>query len=657
MRNKKKRTLPKENLHSLGERATATIKNLVPISLPVSTFPATFDLREEGRVTPVHDMVACGSCWTTAAIGCLESFLCPHENWDFSEDHLQIKMIGSCSAGASHVLATNYLVSWLGPVREADFDYQNPSTPTVVKHCQKVYFLPVREDALDNGWIKYAITYFGGVYSDISSTGLASYEHNTYYDPHDSIVHAIVLVGWDDNMPKELFTNHDHINDEMVTPPGNGAFIARNNKGTDFGEGGYYYISYYDASVTSGATVFTADKKSNYSHIYQYDLRGMDSLLCVLEYAANIFTATDDDELVAVGFYGFELPGEIKIEIYVNPGQGPVDSSGPDATVYTTLPMNGFYTVELPQRINLNAGQKFSVVLSTSDPNGFNVSLDNQQGGIGHLVQPGQCYIKWKDEFGEIYPQGWTDLTTYKEDASLCIKAYTKSFSYTLPGVNTSIIKDFDNDFVMLEVTNTSSKDISIKPLVRAYAKKGNRLILPAQYALAGRKKIKLQEGIVKIAAGQTVKVLTAAFNAKTYQKMEYSLEVYDVTKDMYVRIVDWTHVGIVKSRPKVVSTTPTSNQQINYPSLDRITVTFNKNIKMGPNFHNIKVTSPIDFKFVFCSIEVDALIINTVGPLAPRQLGGVQWTVKIPKDAVLDMNGNSLAKDYSWNFTTIGVN
>ena len=59
----------------------------------------------------------------------------------------------------------------------------------------------------------------------------------SYYMPDSKgMNHDIVVVGWNDTYSRYNFKN---------TPPGDGAFIIRNSWGPDWGEDGYFYLSYY----------------------------------------------------------------------------------------------------------------------------------------------------------------------------------------------------------------------------------------------------------------------------------------------------------------------------------------------------------------------------------------------------------------------------
>ena len=78
--------------------------------------------------------------------------------------------------------------------------------------------------------------------------------------------HDSVIVGWDDDYPKENF------NMELE---GDGAFICTNSWGENFGDQGYFYVSYYDTNIGVHNIVYTGiEPTDNYDNIYQSDLCG-----------------------------------------------------------------------------------------------------------------------------------------------------------------------------------------------------------------------------------------------------------------------------------------------------------------------------------------------------------------------------------------------
>ena len=100
----------------------------------------------------------------------------------------------------------------------------------------------------------------------------------------------MVIVGWDDSYSK------DNFNTDLE---GDGAFICQNSWGDNFGENGFFYISYYDTNIGTHNVVYTdIENTDNYDHIYQSDLCGWVGQLGYNKdsiYGANVFTAEGNE--------------------------------------------------------------------------------------------------------------------------------------------------------------------------------------------------------------------------------------------------------------------------------------------------------------------------------------------------------------------------
>lgn len=194
---------------------------------------------------------------------------------------------------------------------------------------------------------------------------LSSKPHTTIQKPQHNINngtersnHAVLLVGWDDSYSKDNF---------LITPPGDGAFILKNSWGTDFGDEGYLYISYYDTQFVRGypAIGVIVNNTVSYNKNYQIDITGMDkyeNFNLSQVYYANEFEALGNDLIAAVGTY-FSSSGEkYEISIYVN-----------DILKHTqngTSAFGGFSTVKLNNYIPVTEGDIFRAVIK-----GVNVPL------------------------------------------------------------------------------------------------------------------------------------------------------------------------------------------------------------------------------------------------------------------------------------------
>ncbi len=301
-----------------GPQAVSYARGMrVPSARLFGSLPASYDLRSLGRVTSVKDQGQHGACWTFASLGSLESFLMPSQNLNFSEDNMALTHGFDHSGdiynrGGNYFMSTAYLARWSGPVYESDDaygDYFTPSGLTARKHVQEVDWLPSRASATDNDNIKNAVMQYGGgavaYRAEGNSWGSAYYNastHSYYYNGSGVQNHGVLIVGWNDNYAASNFA---------TTPPGDGAFIVKNSWGTGWGDGGYFYLSYYDTVL--GYQMFpavfqNAESTSNYSNVYQYDPLGYcaawgDAISGDAWWGANVFTATSASLLKAVGFY------------------------------------------------------------------------------------------------------------------------------------------------------------------------------------------------------------------------------------------------------------------------------------------------------------------------------------------------------------------
>ena len=92
--------------------------------------------------------------------------------------------------------------------------------------------------------VKYHIMKYGALKASISMiTG--KNKKDVYCDGKDCYIdHDITIIGWDDNYPKENFERND-----AELPKNNGAYLAQNSYGEDWGDNGRFYISYEDVFV------------------------------------------------------------------------------------------------------------------------------------------------------------------------------------------------------------------------------------------------------------------------------------------------------------------------------------------------------------------------------------------------------------------------
>ena len=432
-------SIPTEPDPSLDGHQTGAIPSPIDlsyisdISVPrASSFSSYYDLRTLNRVTTVKDQGTAGTCWAFASYGSLESYLKPGEDWDFSENNMKNLLSSAYSEGfdrspddgGNRLMATAYLTRWSGPVQESDDPYStfsgtSPEGLSIKKHVQDVIFLPNRAGPLDNEAIKWSVQNYGAVY-----TTMYYYNNSTYYSPANfsyyfngtsDINHAVAIVGWDDFFDRNNFSE---------VPPGDGAFIVKNSWGPDWGDKGYFYISYYDSYAGNGSSIFTAENLDNYEYIYQYDPFGWVTSLGYtnpIGWCANVFTANSEEVLKAVSFYTTDSNSNYEIYIYTNLSSGPTNQAGPVFSKNGTCLTAGYHTIPLDSEVRLNTGQKFSVVLKLTNPAyRYTIALEKPKDNWSSKARAnsGESFISSSG-------LTWTNVNTSYPNSNVCIKAFT----------------------------------------------------------------------------------------------------------------------------------------------------------------------------------------------------------------------------------------
>jgi C1A family cysteine protease len=399
-----------------------------PISFAkYQTLPASYDLRALGKLTAVRDQGNCGSCWAFGTIASMESILLPGETRNFSENNLK-NLHGfdpSPCAGGNGYMSSAYFARWSGPVDETSDPYQptdintSPAGLPPVKHAQNMMFLPPRATFTDNDLIKQTIMTYGAVstsfYWSNSYYNTANYAY--YYPGTNNSNHLVAIVGWDDNFDKNKFP---------TAPPANGAFLMRNSWGSSWGQGGYFYISYYDNTIAKSESVafVGTEATANYGRVYQYDPLGwVDSWGYAgseSAHFANVFTATATENVTAVSLYIASANSPYTIKIYTNVASAP--STGTLAGTTTgTSPVPGYQTIQLAAPISVTSGSKFAVAVQLQTP-GYSYPIPTEEALAGYssaaVAHAGESFVSSDGV-------NWYDFNASSSTANVALKAFT----------------------------------------------------------------------------------------------------------------------------------------------------------------------------------------------------------------------------------------
>lgn len=492
------------------------LKELTPYNIPESessaaprarmALPTAYDSRNSGYITSVKDQNPWGACWAFAFQGTLEASLIK-DGWsaglDLSEQHLgyftyyrtadlfgntagdQVQIYlrqnvdkGYLDFGGNAQWAVMAMSSWTGAADESVSVYPRntasirPLNNAVAYqdkvHLQNAKWVGTRDRTTMKQWIlNYGASYISMVYeSPFFNRNTAAYNYQGY----GNMNHAVTLVGWNDTYSKDNFP-------EGCKPINNGAWLAKNSYGSSWGDRGYFWISYEDNYLNrsdSYAFVMEGEAADNYDHIYQYDGTIYDGYVRIQNgySAGNIYktaSANANGEILEAVSFMSETPNlSYKIQIYrnvrdqTNPTIGvPVFTSEQTGNVS----YSGYYTIPLNEKVHLDKGERFSVVITFTNRSGTNVLLHIDKSDtsysdmhITNHTEAGQSFVGNKN--GNVWYDG--DQQGY----SVRMKAFTSKAAVPNPRPRVTLLERINLNKTNLTINKngTSTLRVSYSP-------------------------------------------------------------------------------------------------------------------------------------------------------------------------------------------------
>ena len=391
------------------------------------SLPASYDLRERGRVSAIRNQGAYGTCWAFGALTAMESALLPEDFYLFSVDHMSMSNSFHMTQydGGEYTMGMAYLAAWQGPVHEKDDPYGDGKTDgslKAVKHVQEMRVIASK----DISAIKEAVFKYGGVQTSFYNSLSNAFASSPYYNNETKAYcyigtqkpnHEVVIIGWDDNYSKENFS---------VPLEGDGAFICQNSWGSSFGEQGIFYVSYYDTNIGTHNVVYTRiDEVNNYDNIYQSDLCGWVGKMGYEKesmYGANVFTAKSNEDVVATAFYATAPDTEYKVYM-VNNFEDEKSFHKRVLVAEGMLEDAGYYTIDFKEPVEVKKDERYAVVVYVNTPGATHPMAIEYDSGDKFLdkvdLEDGEGYISYSGaKFMNVKE---------KQNCNLCIKAFTNN--------------------------------------------------------------------------------------------------------------------------------------------------------------------------------------------------------------------------------------
>ncbi len=254
--------------------------------------PAKWDWRLQGKVSTAKHQGSCGSCWAFAAAGALESVLMIYDDRDINISEQQAINCNYDSYGCDGGWMTSAYRIWRdkGAFLDQDFPYtKDDSDPCQLEGYDPVttvsgwVSVPANQEMLKRALLVSPLATGFHAYSDFQHYRDGVYEH----EGSDRINHAVLLVGWDDEL---------------------GAWIIKNSWGGGWGIGGFAYIAYDCCQV------------GRYTHRVQAPATSP----VMIHHAALTDTLAADEELeLEVIIASLDEPLDIQnMRVYVDTGFG-----------------------------------------------------------------------------------------------------------------------------------------------------------------------------------------------------------------------------------------------------------------------------------------------------------------------------------------------
>ncbi|MCR4890906.1 MAG: hypothetical protein K5989_01780 [Lachnospiraceae bacterium] len=493
-------------------------------------------------------------------------------------------------ASGSLAWTTFALARWAGPSQDLhtkdEMAYEGLNDAA---HLENAYWVPNN----DIEAIKTLIQEYGSVGVQIlaSQNGiyapLNGYRFSTA-SPPSTTNHAVTVVGWDDNIPRDKFTNANG-----KTPSKDGGFLVKNSYGTgrsneqadDAGEtlGGFYWISYADGTFQPYnkayriAVAFDFGQADNYTHVYSHD--GSNSYdtyqtrRTYTTYTAKSDTTNDVELLKAVGI-GVADAGKYKITIYYHKvgksssGSNYAINQFPVETFTADVPYTGYHTLELRDPIILYPGDQFTIGVERYDGEPYYCFVDDTNrigftytdesasnnavsaniffqafGTVGdcYFVRPSDGAVQSCMSLGRTYTSG--GKTYYYSPISMTarVKAYTQA-------IDKPDLADQNNLDIALEKYVWSYTGSNINPMAVLKLKDTGYVIMCNRYATsyANHKEAGIGAVIVRGDGTAFSGEISAAFKIVSTPVRIGSCKIYGVENREYLENGAYTQDNIV---------------------------------------------------------------------------------------------------------------
>lgn len=387
-------------------------------------YPVIYDMRTNGLLTSVKNQGNCGSCWSFATMGSVESRwkVLGLGDYDLSENNLKNchGFVWSPCYGGNYDLSTAYFERRAGAISESDDPYVDAEGSCTTGLTPVSYITDARYLPNDINTIKQMLLEYGAIYTMFywNSSYYNSTSKTYFYNGTSAVNHAVDIVGWNDN---------------LSTAGGAGAWIIKNSWGSSWGENGFFYISYNDSSILDYNAIWpNRISYQNNSQVYYYDELGICNDMgygISTGYGLVKYTANDYQQIKKLGTYITSSNATVTIDVYddFNPATGVLTNLLGSVSEQTCV-FPGYYTFNLSNPININQGNDFYVKVKYYTP-GYNYPIPFEVAITGYSSPTIQTGVHWVSGTGAA--GSWYQLANSSDYMwDLCIHTYAEDVNF-----------------------------------------------------------------------------------------------------------------------------------------------------------------------------------------------------------------------------------
>ena len=420
--------------------------------------PSAYDGRK--YCSSVKDQKSEGSCWNYLANALLETSLMKKYGiiepnfYDFSEkamDEATSKEYAgtygferkSGEAGCFDMALNYWTRSKLnGPISEVT----GQIVPYYVKQTAQIeennsseyradYLKQIKEMVYHYGAV--TASYYCSTYTEgkqyYNSYPYACQTELAYYFPGNTVAnHGSLIVGWNDQYSKENFN-------QTCRPSQDGAFLVKNSWGTNWGNQGYFWMS-YETAVYDVNAIIEVGESDFYDTIYEYDKHGMlgrmtaDTKALTNAYMNQYETNEKQESLTAISTYVTSKGNNYRLYVSTD---GKVEHlkevKAKNVGEYKTevgypIEHAGYVTFELEKPLTVSGEFLVAIEVKAQEEGVYNIPIEVNNEEYSNNVEVVQKKGYIASDIAGLKANQKYDVA--KQDINLCLKAFTKSVSF-----------------------------------------------------------------------------------------------------------------------------------------------------------------------------------------------------------------------------------